>query len=50
MRLAGNVAHRGRRAMLTRFWWNIQKERNHLEGLKVDRIIILRWTFKNKLK
>jgi hypothetical protein len=26
-----------------RFWWEIQKERDHLEGLDVGGRIILKW-------
>jgi hypothetical protein len=32
----------GRRGMHTEFWWEMQKERDHKEGLGVSRRIILK--------
>jgi hypothetical protein len=43
MRLAGNVARRGRRGMHIRFWWKSQMERDHYEDLDIGGRIILRW-------
>ena len=33
--------------MHTGFWWGDLRERDHLEDLRVDGSIILKWTFKN---
>jgi hypothetical protein len=30
----------------TRFWWEDLRERNRMEGLGVDGMIILKWIFK----
>jgi hypothetical protein len=30
----------------TVFWWRNLRERDHLEGLSVDRSIALKWIFK----
>jgi hypothetical protein len=43
MRCAGHVACMGGRGMCARFWlWNL-KEREHLKGLSIDMIIIIKW-------
>jgi hypothetical protein len=46
VRLTGNVARMGIRAMHTRFRFKIQKERGHLKRLNIDIMIILRRIFK----
>ena len=37
----------GERRCADRFWWRKRKERVHVEGLHVDRMIILKRTFQN---
>jgi len=37
----------GRREVDTGFWWGDMRARNNLEGLGVDRRIILNWIFNN---
>jgi hypothetical protein len=36
----------GRGEVRTGFWWEVLKERDHLEDLGVGRRIILKWLFK----
>jgi hypothetical protein len=45
MRWAGRVARMGRGEAYTGFWCGNRRERDHLEGPGVDRII-LRWIFR----
>jgi hypothetical protein len=46
MKWAGQEARRGRGKMHARFWWGNLKERDHLENLGVDGIVILKWVLK----
>jgi hypothetical protein len=43
MRWAGHVAQMGRRGMLIGYWWESQKERDHLEDQDVGGWTILKW-------
>jgi hypothetical protein len=43
LRWAGHVACMKANMNAYRFWWEIQKERDHLEDLDVSRRIILKW-------
>jgi len=45
MRLAGKVAYMGRGKVYIEFWQRNLRERDHLENLGVDRII-LKWIFR----
>jgi hypothetical protein len=46
MRWAGHVACMGRGALHTGFWWEILRERDHMEDPGVDGRKILRWIFR----
>jgi hypothetical protein len=43
MRWAGHVTRIGRRGMHIGYWWENQKERDHLEDQDVDGWTILKW-------
>ena len=46
MRWAGHVARMGRGEACTVFWWGNLRERDNLEDLSVDGIVILIWIFR----
>ena len=46
MKLAGHVASTGTGDVHTGLSWNNQRERNHLEDLRVDGWTILKWICK----
>jgi len=47
MRWAGHKTHIGRREeVLTGFWWENLRERDHLGDLGVNGRILLRWIFR----
>jgi len=37
-----------RRDMHAGFWWGNMKEREHLEDINVDRLIMLKWILKGQ--
>jgi hypothetical protein len=43
MRWAGHAARMGRGGMYIEYWWESQKERDHLEDQNVDVWTILKW-------
>jgi hypothetical protein len=43
----GKCHVKGTREVRVEFWWGNPKEGNHLEDLRVDGRIILKWIFKN---
>jgi len=44
-RWTGHIACMGRREVYMGFWWRNLRERDHLEGIGVEGIIILKWGF-----
>jgi hypothetical protein len=42
--MGGHVARMGQRGMHIGYWWEIQKERDHLEDQDVGGWTILKWT------
>jgi hypothetical protein len=46
MRWAGHVAHMGEERKCTRFWWESQKERYHLEDRGIGGRMGSEWNFR----
>jgi hypothetical protein len=45
IKLTGHVASMGEKRRAYRFWWEILRKRDHLEGLSIDWRTILKWIF-----
>jgi len=44
MRWIGRVARKGKKRDYGKFWWRILKNGDHLEGIGVDGLAVLKWT------